>query len=775
MRLTLRTLLAYLDGILDSGNAQELGKKVEESDYAVGLVDRLRDVMRRLRLGAPSLTDRGPGLDPNTVAEYLDNTLAADRVTDFEKVCLDSDIHLAEVASCHQILTLVLGEPAEVDPASRQRMYDIQESQSGAKPPPTPTGSAAPALPTVAPLSLDLEIGDGESGDRRPRPKSTVPEYLREPHGRRAWMTAAAAVAITVCVLVVVLKLFGQFEPGSAGGNLLAKVGLVAAAPKEKELARTGDGVENGDVNENKDGGKDVKEPAPAAGSATDNVKTPTTDSGTQPTGKAATEPKTSNPAESGTAPKSETKTTAKSAVPPKTDDGTAVEPKATTPKVNDGKTAPKATAVPPVVAATKSGEESKDGGHDVPPPPEPLGRLLSSEQVLLFNHPVNGWTRVAANQMLLPQQLLALPTYRAKVVLTAGVAVEILGGTRVELLASSPQDLPGIRVLYGRVVLMPLAKAGTRVRVVFGDHSGTLTFVDADSTAAFEVRNLHAPGTNPEETPPNVAANLFVATGTVLWEEMVKGKAEKPVRLTPPQRLEFDGPILGTPVAGRAAPEWITVGEAIKQLDRRASAVISQMLPTDRPARVGLLELTTSRPQKEVKSLSLRCLSYVGQFRDMVAALNEQEHKPEWWDFYVPELRAAVARDSETAAAVRLSLEKQYPQQWADMYRMLFGFTNQQLEAGDDRKLVLGLKNDDVLAVRVLSYWNLKDITGRGEIYQPEQPPARRQSSVRRWEQRLEAKEIRFPTTDEKPAPAARAPATRMPQAAPMPPGEAN
>ena len=59
-------------------------------------------------------------------------------------------------------------------------------------------------------------------------------------------------------------------------------------------------------------------------------------------------------------------------------------------------------------------------------------------------------------------------------------------------------------------------------------------------------------------------------------------------------------------------------------------------------------------------------------------------------------ELRAAVGRDAETAAAVRLALEQQYPQQAADLYRMLWGYTDKDLQAGEDAKLVRGLDDDE-------------------------------------------------------------------------------
>src|SRR6185503_13312006 len=125
MRLTLRTMLAYLDNVLEPADAEVLGQKINESDFASGLVERIKGVLRKVRMDAPKLDGKGMGNDANTVAEYLDSSLPQDRIGDFERVCLESDKHLSEVASCHQILTLVLGKPAEVPLELRERVYAL--------------------------------------------------------------------------------------------------------------------------------------------------------------------------------------------------------------------------------------------------------------------------------------------------------------------------------------------------------------------------------------------------------------------------------------------------------------------------------------------------------------------------------------------------------------------------------------------------------------------------------------------------------------------------
>ena len=217
MRLTLRTMLAYLDDILEPADKDDIAKKIADSPFAGHLLERIRECSRSPRLPAPKLMGRGMGLDPNTVAEYLDNTLAGERVPEFETVCLpppenppqavESDVFLAEVASCHQILTMVLGQPAQVDPEMKRRMYSIieQASKSAHAPEPTEYQLAPDADGLAAGTLKDFEIIA-----RRERPQ--VPDYLRQPAARTKWKPILAASILALLLIVAISMALGPLD-----------------------------------------------------------------------------------------------------------------------------------------------------------------------------------------------------------------------------------------------------------------------------------------------------------------------------------------------------------------------------------------------------------------------------------------------------------------------------------------------------------------------------------------------------------------------------------
>ncbi len=154
MRLTLRTLLAYLDDTLEPLEIKTIGQKVGESETAQELIARIKQATRRRRITTPPAT--GPNsFDPNTVADYLDSELSAEQVAEVEKICLESDVHLAEVASCHQILTLVLGEPAGVPPTAKERMYALVRGREAIPFRKAATTGGNAAAPTSADTDAD--------------------------------------------------------------------------------------------------------------------------------------------------------------------------------------------------------------------------------------------------------------------------------------------------------------------------------------------------------------------------------------------------------------------------------------------------------------------------------------------------------------------------------------------------------------------------------------------------------------------------------------------
>ncbi len=216
MRLTLRTLLAYLDDTLEPSEIRQIGQKVSESDAAQELIARLKQVTRRRRLTTPPAT--GPNsFDPNTVAEYLDNELTNEQVAEVEKLCLESDVHLAEIATCHQILTLVLGEPALVPPTAKERMYGLVQGRE-AIPFRKATAPAAPHHAGVTTAPLDA------TGDEM--------LLLGLPFYRRSsWLRWGLPVAAVILLAALGWALY-QALPGIGGGS-----GPVAAVDTSKPAA----------------------------------------------------------------------------------------------------------------------------------------------------------------------------------------------------------------------------------------------------------------------------------------------------------------------------------------------------------------------------------------------------------------------------------------------------------------------------------------------------------------------------------------------------------
>lgn len=137
MRLTLRTLLAYLDDALPPVETKLMGEKLAESEYAQEIVERIKTVTRRRRVTTHGINEREANVDPNTVADYLDNELSPEAIEEFERAVLQDDALLAEVAACHQTLSLVEREPMVIPAAAKRRMYRLvkgRESQPFRKP-----------------------------------------------------------------------------------------------------------------------------------------------------------------------------------------------------------------------------------------------------------------------------------------------------------------------------------------------------------------------------------------------------------------------------------------------------------------------------------------------------------------------------------------------------------------------------------------------------------------------------------------------------------------
>jgi hypothetical protein len=384
------------------------------------------------------------------------------------------------------------------------------------------------------------------------------------------------------------------------------------------------------------------------------------------------------------------------------------------------------------------------------------IGRLASEQEVVLRMVPGDTeWRRAAAGATFNSgDKLLVLPTFRPMVTLAAGITLHLVPETLIEF-AGTDQGVPVVRMHYGRMVVMP-SKADVKIELALGDTVGTITFDDAEATIGVEVRPYHLPGTDPERSQPERAVSIYGINGEVSWRPA--GKDAVPEKLHAPARMILAADPV-QPASEREMPKWIGA-EPAPSFEVRASQDLNEALDNRRPVLQALLEMAGHR-RVENKSLAARSLALIDEFEPFDGLLNDLDEKS-LWTIQIKSLQDAIARGPAVAAKVREAFEKQRGKDGTELYRMLWGYSKDNLADGAAVKLVEYLDSDNV-DFRVLSFHNLRMITspifnsrpdGPTYNYQPQQTAASRLQGVRRWRNELKEGSI-----GPKASPAIRAP----------------
>ncbi|MBC7854055.1 MAG: hypothetical protein IAF94_11515, partial [Pirellulaceae bacterium] len=460
MRLTLRALLAYLYNVLEPAEAEEFAGKVQESPVASGLVQRIRGITHKIRMTAPRIDAKGLTDDANNVAEYLDNNLAEERLEDFERGCLESDMHLAEVAGSYQILTMVLGKPATVPAKLRERIYGLPSEEADVHSTPRDEESAEKSrvrsrIVKAATAAVDASRPQAEVKTTSTHPVPEVPEYLKE--GTRYGALSAIAVALLVFLVVAAgIRMLGAYDRTNPA---------LAWMYTEEPIADAGAGKNTEPVTaDSKNEGTQDRGDKKAAD---DSQGTPEVVAPDVPDEK-STEP-------TPTPEVVEKKETIAAKPMPEIATEPTPEPTKTVPE--PVKTVPEPAKGPKIPARPAAPVVVKKGGPE-------LGRYTSDEQVLArYDVDEMVWKMVPARDLIFAgERLQVLPTYRPQIALSSGAQITFAGESQVHLDAATKAGASRMTVHYGRMVVVTVGMPGVPLELDLTGLKGTLTLTDADA-----------------------------------------------------------------------------------------------------------------------------------------------------------------------------------------------------------------------------------------------------------------------------------------------------
>lgn len=796
MRLTLRTLLAYLDHTLEPQDEAILREKVETSAIAGGIIQQIESATANDRLVPPSPDAVGPTTDANVIGEYLDSTLPMESIADVERQCLESPAHLAEVAACHQILAKALGEPAVVTPELRRSIYalgnqenavanDLPDNKTDVGPDLHATLKAATkvirknhgpnseyepndavgATTTIA--ASDTDYGGNQNTQRSEKSDGATSSGSQ----KDSKLQVAKAGDRTRAQLEAIGPLLSGGRPSRVVPYLVT-LALMAAfllifAKAVQPLFQS----ERRDSLAQRD--DDTAEADDSLQSAEQESLVPPVVPTTEPDATGQPEPAVQpNPTSPEITPSETTPTQAPPAEVPSTNVDQQESPPALTP-------APTVAPAAMLDAAEQETPGTNDALDALLPGPRRIGVVQDDGGLLMTQDPETGqWNRVTTSTPVTAGDVFVCgPTFRARITLLQGGELDVVGPAafRLDQLVdtTSGNGRTFLTVDFGRMTLLA-TKPELSVSVASPAGSGRLTLPRVSAAAALVVdfqRPAGSDALNPTTSQPLL--QLVSVQDTVLWRAANStnpAESPKDVELATRQWLLVSGSEVIANQSLASAPSWFDpTTNGTNAASTEAKKGLVEFLDGSKPLELQLREAVSFR-REDVAALAARSLLSLGMpdvFFGPSGVLNRGEQR-QYWPNLIVELREFVDRGPLSAQMVIVAAQQlEGDESSAKVWRLLAGFSPQQLERGGDEELVKML-SDPAMSIRVIASETLRQISGTSLGYRADNEPAsRRNANLDRWRARLNRDLIRWSN----PLAASDPPSLELP----APPTEAN